>query len=343
MTMPKKFSFRVTKGGRVIIPRKIVKNEWEKNPGEFVELMDTSLRRAKMHRRALFRVVQGAIYTIPPALALGFAGNTLFDIFSQHRNASQEHRRRVLDGLFGARESNPETGVFPATHHPFQPLPEGKHAYDIELQCAHSYLNCFYPSYIITEEKDLKSIKNTSNVVAFGSQVSNVVTRTLMGNPFVNSSDVVKEIPLFEKDEKTPKRFVRLRWNLFSDQNAPDQFRRQYDAIWKYKPQIICDFDKKNPIYPKNDDDHDILFVTSMPRNLTTNARTIVFSGLHGPGTKAANLILNSPPLEELEKLNDIIGNNPHYQALFDVEKTPLGEPLRIKLRDAQALHLENA
>ena len=74
------------------------------------------------------------------------------------------------------------------------------------------------------------------------------------------------------------------------------------------------------------------------------NTSTIL-SGLHGPGTRAIDLILCKPPAAILEKAARQIAGAPYYQMLWHLDTTPdrRGEcfPCHPELIEARALIVE--
>jgi hypothetical protein len=146
----------------------------------------------------------------------------------------------------------------------------------------------------VKEINELPLFDNNAHVVAFGSQVSNIFVRDVMGNPY--SDHPISQVPVQRSDQKG---VVKLRWNLIADRNAPTQTRLQYGVNWEFKPHIFRDFLRGDQIYPIDLANSDILLITALPRNPTGSARAIIFSGLHGAATKAAILLLDDPPIEE--------------------------------------------
>ena len=68
-------------------------------------------------------------------------------------------------------------------------------------------------------------------------------------------------------------------------------------------------------------------------------------SGLHGPGTRAIDLILREPPTAMLEKATHQIAGAPYYQMLVHLDTTPdeRGEcfPCQPELVEARALIIQ--
>lgn len=322
------FQLRVSKDGRLIVPRPIVADAGYM-PHDFVEFQTACLRQAGMHRRTVLKLgfVGGVIATIADFVAIGSF-------------VRDEHRRmvdtddKVLARLFGAR-TNADVAVVPARHHPFWELADGAPGYEIETRCAAAYLRRFYgTSYKVEKVDGLPEIFPGNNVAAFGSQVSNVVTRDILGNPF--ASDIRTRVPV-PVGSDNPTGSISLRWNLSSDPEAPSRVRRQYEVDWEYKPHMFLDLHRSKGVRPKDDKTSDLLLVTALPRDPATGARVVIFGGIHGAGTQAAELLLGSPPLQELYALEKTIGNAPHYQALFSVEVKD-NRPIRVRLEEAQPL-----
>jgi hypothetical protein len=89
----------------------------------------------------------------------------------------------------------------------------------------------------------------------------------------------------------------------------------------------------------------DYLLITVLPRQAGRERRWIAFSGLHGPGSRAIDLILREPPTDLLHKAARQIGEAPFYQILLHVETAAdergEGFPCNPELVEARALVVE--
>jgi hypothetical protein len=231
--------------------------------------------------------------------------------------------------------------IVPARNHPFVLPDKGAAGYEIEVSCAGAYMRRLYGTVYQEETVNgLVQIYPGDSIAAFGSQVSNLVVRDVLGNPF--SSNVLRRVPI-PPASTNPGGSFSLRWNLCSNPKAPCRVRRQYGRDWKYKPHVFWDFEDGKPIQPENDEKADLLLVTVLPRNPETQARIVIFAGLHGPGTRATCLIFDNPPVRDLRgwraDLDTLktLGTNTSYQALFDVEVKD-GMPINLHLRAAKPL-----
>jgi hypothetical protein len=74
-------------------------------------------------------------------------------------------------------------------------------------------------------------------------------------------------------------------------------------------------------------------------------SRAIVFSGLHGPGSRAVDLVLREPPMDLLRGAVRQIGDARYYQMLLHVEtredERGEGHPCQPELVEARALAIE--
>jgi hypothetical protein len=333
---------RVAADGRLIVPKKIV-SKHDLKPGDLVDAQSIALRKAQMDRRTMLRwigaaatgsAVTGSLLTLEISHNLIGVGSFLLEKFREHKEVDI----KLLKRLFGVLNDS-DTAIVPARHHPFQPLPNGSLGYDIEVSCANSYMQTMLPAPAkLSNVVGLIEIYPSDNVVAFGSQVSNFVSRSVLGDPF--TSKIVSRVPV-PMNSGIPNGSFRLRWNLCVDSGAESLSRHQYGRDWVYKPNSISDFHLGRPLSQPNLEDGDFLLVTVLPRDTTTNARVVIFGGLHGAGTLATKLLFEKPLHADLLQLQQSIGNASYYQALFDV-KCIKGEPTGIRLRDAQALVWDN-
>jgi hypothetical protein len=101
--------------------------------------------------------------------------------------------------------------------------------------------------------------------------------------------------------------------------------RKQYGTMIERDAHVICDCHRRPLYHPDSRGDQqtdDYLLVTRIPGEAPGTYVTI-FAGLHGPGTRAAELLYSDGivPLRELESLHDKIGfrlgRTPFFQAIF--------------------------
>jgi hypothetical protein len=324
---------KVATNGTVTISKKIVE-EMGGHPGELVELADKALHKAGLPRRAVLKL----LYVGASILAVTSSLISHYEFIRNIVRKASETDSELLARLFGTIPGH-NTALAPARHHPFRPLKENEAVYPIEAECCRAYLAQFAGSY---EERSVNGILNIypkDNVVLFGSQVSNLVTRDILGNPFANE-------PLSNVVYQESGKFIGhipLRWNMLEDANSPLRVRRQYGKDWHFKDHSFYDFRDNSYLKLNNYDKEDFLLITSLPRWTEESLRVLIFSGLHGAGTLSTALLLHDPPLKELRRLATLTGGNSHYQALFrvilntDPMTSELG-PKSMELLDAQPL-----
>jgi hypothetical protein len=147
--------------------------------------------------------------------------------------------------------------------------------------------------------------------------------------------------------------YPRLRrddWNLHTPESAPlttiAEFRGQRTSL----AHVFCERgsasryeSERDPAGARYLDDY--LLVTMLPRVKSGKQRALILSGLHGPGTRAIDLILREPPTALLKQAARQIGGAPYYQMLVHLDTTPdqRGEcfPCRPELVEARPLITE--
>jgi len=304
---------KVNRKGTIIIPKSIL-SEIGADPGRLVEIGDMALVENRWDRRAFIKwsVSAGGVATATFALYADLLGvRSRFD--DNHRSAVSADTE-LMRTLFGSCSSS-RIACAPARNHPLQPLEPGQDLYDIEAQCLDAYLDRFTTAFKASpKRKDLK-IHPMNDVVLFGSQVSNLQARALLGNPFANP-------PIQDICSAAGQR-ISLRWNLCIDSTSPVKIRQQYGIAWRYRDHRLYDFHTKRSVPQDHDHGHgsDLLLVTCLPRNAQTPQRTIIFGGLHGLGTSGTIDLLLRPRQSELSRLHDLVGGSPAYQAVYRVFK----------------------
>jgi len=146
-----------------------------------------------------------------------------------------------------------------------------------------------------------------SSHVLLGSGASNRLTRRLIGTPWE---------PQFEAAG------LKLHYTITQGDGTILK-RCQYYKEHAPKAHAICRSDETRLLQPQVRDgwqQDDFLVVTRMPGNISGTDRTI-FAGLHGPGTRSAELLFTSLSMRDLEHLASAIdfrpGRTPHFQAVF--------------------------
>jgi hypothetical protein len=148
---------------------------------------------------------------------------------------------------------------------------------------------------------------NVSKVI-IGSGAANSFAETYMGKP---------GNPLFETSTCPLVYGVGMGRGSF--------FRKQYGLDIERNAHAICGRDKRPLLHPESQDKtqtDDYLLVTRIPGEKEGTVITL-FTGLHGPGTRAAEILFSeqSIPMKELEKLAELVklrpGKTAYYQAVF--------------------------
>jgi len=145
-----------------------------------------------------------------------------------------------------------------------------------------------------------------SSQVLLGSGSSNSATRRLIGapwSPMVNLGS------------------LQLHYTIGDGKGTLKRY--QYGRELERPAHAICTHDLRPVLSPEarggwQQDDY--LLVTKIPGNVKNTVRTI-FAGLHGPGTRATELLFDSVPLGDLEELAAAVGSHVgracYFQAVF--------------------------
>jgi hypothetical protein len=148
---------------------------------------------------------------------------------------------------------------------------------------------------------------NVSKVI-LGSGASNTEARPYLGRP---------QHPLFDTG------FCSLHYGIGAGKRRLK--RKQYGRIIEEGEHVLRDRENNHALHPESSGDHlsdDYLLVTQVPGEKKGSVATL-FAGLHGPGTRAAELIFfeQSIAQKDLQKLASRIdlrpGEIPYYQAVF--------------------------
>lgn len=255
----------------------------------------------------------------------------------------EKEETSLLEALFLPMDMLPWIAAVPASAHPFHPLGKDETWYQIEFEAAQAYSARFTPPIAsVRTVSGFPHVRPADSLVLFGSQVSNVAARRILGKPW--------ELPRLEAVGEKRDWKAGLHWNIYTPQDAPIRTIIEYGKLWKSKGhQVVA---RGGEVFQSSYDkmEHqldDFLLVTRLPRywrGLNEKAMVIIFAGLHGGGTRASRSLLLDPPMDELRKMIRKIGYVPFYQALFYVEciSDKVGEvqPKKIALIDAKALEI---
>jgi hypothetical protein len=331
MKMKKEKSIRVRKDGRVNLPKSLVEG-CGLSPGDVVDLKDWELRGKGYGRRTFMRIVWGVGTLVSSLGAMEGILSGLQRLGLYEPDADDKMLRRLF-GLTGAQSGS----LMPAANHPFKPPPSDMLGYPTEEACCEAYRQRFHADLTLREVRGCPELREDDAIVLFGSQVSNLNTRTLLGNPW-------RESPVLQIVQRGWR--TSLHWNLITPADAPVVERKQFGGRWlTWSHRIVGDDGSRfESVYQQGLQIDDYLLVTSLPRYGSGPQRIVAMGGLHGAGQKASTVILRRPPMRELEKLDHKIGQEPYCQALFhvSVKQDQTGElvPGDISLVDAKVLHV---
>lgn len=324
-------------------PRPPITTPWAPRgpePNREIDEHDAALRREGVTRRAFLRYLGwgGAAAT-----GLGFAADVLgvtSFVEAGHDEADAETLER-LASLVGASDGG-GIALVPARDHPFKPLAPTQPAYAIEAECMKAYAGRFWPDANVRQVRGYPRLRADDSVVLLGSPVSNLVSRQHFGNPF---RDLPEQYARYGASNELS---IRLRWALHSPLEAADLAFDQYGTRWLTKEHRLRDFANRETLSAAVGDSEpttDYLLLTAIPRFADGPQRIVMFSGLHGAGTRGAALLLKQPHRPDLKDLEQHLQGHPYFQALFEVTVKPRGgelEPTRLRLVDATRLYIED-
>jgi len=263
------------------------------------------------------------------------------DLLKKRCPALPAGEQALLEQLFYAGGEDRYTALLPADDHPGRRLRAWQPFYELELDAAQTYASRFYPDARFARVPGFPRLRRTDDVVLIGSQVANAATRALLGR--ADHAD-----PCFRVAYGGWR--TQLHWNLHTPESAPRttiaEFRGQRTSlahVFCERGSSVCYQSERNPAGTRYLDDY--LLVTMLPRRAGGAQRTLILSGLHGPGTRAIDLILREPPTAMLEQAARQIDGAPYFQMLWRFDTTPdrRGEcfPCGPELIEARALTIE--
>lgn len=207
--------------------------------------------------------------------------------------------------------------VVPAGHYPLQradKLVGSVRTYDHEFQvmCA---LRDVFPVGKEMEIADSEWMPAPENSrVCLGSGVSNLCTRSIMGDPLHR--------PGFEA-QVPGRKPVELAYQMAyidpAQRNAC--WRLQYGKKWP-SPESVFYGRNSSSVQPKLEPQNrrlkdDYLLVTKLP-GLLARTHTVIFSGLHGTATRGAELLFRSIEPRHLMEMERLLGGKVNaFQAVF--------------------------
>jgi hypothetical protein len=250
--------------------------------------------------------------------------------------------RALLEQLLFVGGNGHTTALLPADDHPRRRLRSWQPFYELELDVAQTYASRFFRDTRFYRVNDFPCLRVDDDVVLIGSQVANASARAFLGRADQGE-------PVFDIAHGGWR--TQLHWNLHTPESAPlttiAEFRGQRTSlahVFCERGSASCYESERDPAGTRYLDDY--LLITMLPRRKGGAQRTLIFSGLHGPGTRAIDLILREPPTAMLEKAARQIAGAPYYQMLVHLDTTPdkRGEcfPCRPELVEARALIVES-
>lgn len=270
-----------------------------------VEWAEKVLRK-RTSRRAAIRVIAGGVAYTASILGIGsFIGTKL-----ERRKISE---KKILEKVFGIGRNSPSVAIIPACHHPFHPLTKEQAFYEFDLEVAQAYKEIFFFEVESRTVRGFPQIRQDDSLVLIGSQVSNIVTKKFLGNPWA-------EQPTLDAAGECGDWRTKLHWNHYTPVKAPILEILRYGVSWKDQAyQLVAKKESRIvPVFsatPKED----YLLVTSLPRYSSGNQRVLIFSGLRGIGTRAAAKFLKEPSLTIVQDLLKRVKHETYFQALFQV------------------------
>lgn len=298
----------------------------------FADDHDKKAKKKNKDRRSFLRI---ASYTAAIAFLSNLKGT--IDLAKEMFEFVTETDDLLLKSLFGINECS-SSALVPAADHPWKPPPTNMSWYPTEEKCCDSFRKRFLQDFQIRTVQGFPNIRKEDSLYIFGSQIANLLTRDLLGNPW----DDTPVHNIIRNQWRTS-----LHWNLFSPPKTPIVTRKQFEETWKTENHFFIstsgyEYKPKAGIGWMEDD---YLLITSLPKFNKGKERILIFYGAHGPGTKATSLLLENPPLKELQKMEKYIKSEPWYQALFHVKvkKNNEGEylPSSLELVGAKPLLVE--
>jgi hypothetical protein len=247
----------------------------------------------------------------------------------------------LLEQLLYVGGNDHYTALLPADDHPRRRLRSWQPFYELELDVAQTYASRFFRDTRFYRVNDYPRLRRDDDVVLIGSQVANASARALLGRADQGE-------PVFDIAHGGWR--TQLHWNLHTPESAPlttiAEFRGQRTSL----AHVFCERgsasryeSERDPAGARYLDDY--LLVTMLPRVKSGKQRALILSGLHGPGTRAIDLILREPPTALLKQAARQIGGAPYYQMLVHLDTTPdqRGEcfPCRPELVEARPLIIE--
>jgi hypothetical protein len=298
--------------------------------------------RAKLSRKVFWRASLDTLRTYVCGLAIEAVVPRHFAEGVKKRcEAIPPHEHQLLEQLFYVGGNNNYTAMLPAADHPGKRLRAWQCFYELEMDAAQTYASRFFGHTRFYPVRGYPRVRRDDDIVIIGSQVSNLSARALLG-------DVQWTDPLFRIAHGGWR--TELHWNLVTPESAPLTTIVEFRGRRASAAHVIYGRSDRTPYWSRVDPGgtrylDDYLLVTMLPVRKGRRQRVLIFSGLHGAGNRAVDLMLREPPTDLLEKAARQIAGAPYFQMLLRVETVPdaRGEslPHHPELIEARALVVE--
>jgi hypothetical protein len=294
---------------------------------------------AKLSQKVYMRASVDANRTYVSGRALEAVVPSVFvDGLTKRCEELSSREQTLLEQLFLVGGRSNYTALLPADDHPGSRLRAWQCFYELEMDAAETYVSRFFGCTDFCTVEGFPQVGPDDDIVIIGSQVANASARTLLGEPR-------RKAPLFQIAHSGWR--TELTWNLHTPEHAPRTIVTDFRGRRESVAHVI--YERGNPVAYGSLRDltgarylDDYLLVTTLPRYRGRRQRVLILAGLHGPGSRAVDLILREPPADELAKAARQIAGAPFFQVLFHVD-TVLDEegecrPRHPELVDARAL-----
>jgi len=324
---PRKLTSETTPGDNL---DRISPTNLRDDPVDSRDTLNREILSKGLHRRVVLRIAKqfGRTLAFTPAL------HSAYEAIRGCWHFDRDSDENLLFNLFGPGRTQ-SVALIPAAHHKWKAPPKGMYWYPLDGACADAYRQRFSPEAVLRTVPGFPHVAPQDGIALFGSQMSNLYTLELLGDPFQEKPnlEVVKSGWM-----------VDLWWNVHCPPGMSETERQQLGQRLSEPNQHVIGRDGTTfePKVGMGWIADDYLLVTVLPKYSRGFQRVVVFAGCHGEGTLSAGEMLAQPPVPELQQLQRRIQGEPWYQALFHVSirKTPSGDflPNAVKLVDAKPL-----
>jgi hypothetical protein len=248
----------------------------------------------------------------------------------------------LLEQLFLAATDDAYAALLPADDHPGRRLRSWQSFYELEGDAALTYASRFYADVEYQPVEGFPALSPEDALVIIGSQVANHWARLLLGR-----ADGVQ--PVFQISHAGWH--TELHWNLHTPESAPTITVADFKGPRVSVAHVIAERGTQTCYQSERDPTgigylDDYLLVTVLPRQRDSQQRATIFSGLHGPGSRAVDLILREPPTDLLQEAVHQTAGAAYFQMLMHFETTAgaqgEGFPCHPELVEARPLLVES-